>query len=344
MYIFVDESGSFVNKGATRGSYCVVAAFLIPEPERRNCYEILRRLKLRQQRSASYELKLRDVSEQNYYWLLDQLAGLRGALLCVATDSALNSDKVVSKHQGSQVQLIRNSVDTMIHEGGKEGMRLLARQLEHLPSQLYTQLTVQIHLMHEVISRGISYFVQRQPNSLSTFRWRIDQKDPSVKTDFEDAFEKYAPDILQAISITAPYPMLEWCDYTPMKKFMYSEGTIPKHLVHRLPHLANAEALNGQKIIRDDLSFIDSLVSPGIQIADLLASGVRRLLRGGFSDNALASKKLGGLMIERETNSPPIRLLSFGLKTRVVKEVANSLRIATLAAKPMVLKNPRLEG
>lgn len=49
----------------------------------------------------------------------------------------------------------------------------------------------------------------------------------------------------------------------------------------------------------------------GVQIADLLASGIRRCLRGGFSDNIKASKLLGALMVSNVRNEYPIFLTGF---------------------------------
>ena len=162
------------------------------------------------------------------------------------------------------------------------------------------------------------------------------QKDASVKTDFEDAFEKYAPVLLQSKSIKEPGSFLDWCDYTSMKRFMYAKGTMPKYLVDRLPYLANEEGIDIQKIVRDDISFIDSKTSPGIQIADLLASGVRRLLRQGFSDNKSAATLLGQLMIQQAHNDSPISFLTFGTESSLPKAEATLVRRAIRSAKPLL--------
>ena len=59
----------------------------------------------------------------------------------------------------------------------------------------------------------------------------------------------------------------------------------------------------------------DSKNNQGIQIADLLASGVRRCLRSEFSRNDEVSKLLGSLMISQKYREPPIALIGFEDKT-----------------------------
>jgi len=77
----------------------------------------------------------------------------------------------------------------MKYEGGRDAVQLLGNQLLKLSPQLYAQLWYQVILIHEIVTQGILYFVQRFPQSLGSFKWRVDQKNSS-KIDFEDAFEK----------------------------------------------------------------------------------------------------------------------------------------------------------
>ena len=65
------------------------------------------------------------------------------------------------------------------------------------------------------------------------------------------------------------------------------------------------------KIVRENMAFPNSKSDLAIQIADLLASGVRRCLRSGFSDNRLASTLLGSLMVSNSKDKFSIQLLGF---------------------------------
>lgn len=326
MNIFIDESGSFSTKNAEYGAWNVVAAYVVPETESRKVKKCLRKLKLSVGVAADDEIKLRHVDERNYFDFLNDLIALKGVLLATGTDASLNLGKQVIAHQKQQAQSILNNVDFMKHESGKDAVRYLASQLEKLPIQLYIQLCCQINLMHSFVARGIPYYIQRQPNSLKKFRWKIDQKN-RTKTDFEDAFEKFSPAILQAISIDKPTPMLNWCDYRPMKEFMYKEGQMPEYLKEVYEGLGDKGGLDLQKIIRGDMRFVDSKSSVGVQIVDLLVSGLRRCLKHDFRENEEAAKLLGSIMIQAEKNSSPVNLITYGDEGKLDQATANIIRI-----------------
>ena len=339
MEILIDEAGTFALKGAKPGSWCVVAAYVSPETEKRKYIKILKDLKRIEGKSVSKEVKLNEFRENDYFWFLEKVSELKGILLCTATDSNLNLEPLVKNHQRQQAISMTANVDDMKYESGKEAVRFLTSQLESLPAQLYIQLACQIQLMYSFIERGISYFVQRMPNSLMTFHWRIDHKEPKKKTNFEDAFEKFSPELLQTLSISNPAPLLSWCDYRPMKNFLYEKGEIPEYLIEAFPHLSDAKGFNIQKIIRDDIKFIDSKSSPGVQVADLLASGIRRCLRMEFKDNETAARLLGNIMVQAENNGSPIKLVTFGDEVTLKGETSRFVNIMIRSCHPMVKKS-----
>jgi hypothetical protein len=327
MEISIDEAGTFAVKGAKEHSWCVVAAISFPETEKRQYQSILSNLKRRELINYNQEIKLYQTKEKNYFQFLSDLSKVSCALFCTATDSYLNHENLVAEHQKQQANSIGVNAPKMKHASGKEAIHYLISQIENLPIQLYIQLSCQIQLMHSFIDRGISYFVQRQPNSLKSFRWRIDQKEPNKKIDFEDAFEKFSPALLQSFSLNNPSMALTWCDYRPMEKFMYMEGEMPDYLIEQFPELNDDKGFNVQKIIRDDIKFLDSKSHLGIQIADLLASGIRKVLRQEFDDNHLAAELLGKLMVQNYDNSPPIKLVTFGSEVKLDSSVAELVKI-----------------
>ena len=336
MEIFIDESGTFAVNGAPSNSWCVVVAYVCPETEKRKYQKVLTDLKLRGRLTASEEIKLHQVEENSYFQFLNDLSSLNGILLCTATDSSLNHNDLVKKHQKDQALLMLENIDKMKYESGKDGVKILTSQLENLPVQLYIQLTCQIQLMHSFVIRGISYFVQRNPNSLRNFRWKIDQKEPSKKIDFEYAFERFSPALLQSFSLDEPTPLLSWCDYRPMSDYIYRKRETPEYLIQKFPHLENKRAFDLQKIIRKDIQFVDSKSYLGIQVSDLLASGLRRLLKQGFKDNNTAARYLGKLMVQEIHNRPPIKLVTFGSEQKLDNEIADLVKVLIKSCRPMI--------
>lgn len=330
MDIYIDESGSFVN-APRYGAWNVVVAYASPEGDRRQLRECLRRLKISSGHSVHDEVKLANLEEELYLRLLETLAGFAGAAFCTATDAGRNTDPTVEAHQREQVKLVLQHIDKIKYKGGRDGVRLLASQLEALSPQLYVQLHCQIDLIFDVVFRAVMYFVQRRPQCLRRFHWRVDQKN-STKTDYEDAFEKAAPAIIQTRSLTEPMIFVKEFDYSSMSELMYDEA--PEYLA-RDYGIEVGHGLDIGKVIRDDMEFVDSGRCPGVQVADLLASGVRRCLRGGFSDNLAVAKALGSLMIQGMNDRPPVNLIGFSPDAPVDSETKKVVQVMTLAARPM---------
>lgn len=310
MEISIDESGSFTTHATDEGAWSVVVAYVTPETEKRNYRNILQRLKIKVKAGCN-EIKLHQIDEPDYFAFLAELGKLKGVLFAVATDSAFNHIDFINKHKENHVKTIISGIPGMKYEEGKLGLKKLAEELSKTSPQLYVQLTCQVLLILKIIENAVNYFVQRNHNTLSSFKWRVDQKDPNFKTDFENALEKFTPALLQTFSLESPLGLFHGFNYTKMKDFFYMPGNIPDFLIERKPELLNESGLNIQKIFRDDIKFIDSKDHDGVQIADLLASGVRRLLKGGFINNNKAALLFANLMVQEKNSSSPILLTSF---------------------------------
>lgn len=173
--VYIDESGSFVS-ASKPGSWNAVAAFAVPEIARKGLEAAVARIKMLMGRTGSKEVKLNDVNESSYFSFLAQLRTLNGTLFCVATDAGFNTTETVAQHQKEQVGKIVHHIDKMIYNSGRQAVAFLASQVEKLSPQLYVQLFCQVSLMHDVVSRAITYYAQHNPATLSEFRWRIDCK------------------------------------------------------------------------------------------------------------------------------------------------------------------------
>lgn len=330
---FIDEAGSFVIKGAKNGSWCVVSCYSSPEFEKKKYTRILNKLKIREGYTVGDEVKLYQVSEDGYIQFLNELSGLSGVLFSVATESALNSESLVQKHKDKHLDSIRRGRSEMKYEGGRLGMDILFEQVSSLPAQLYVQFHCQATLLLGFINRGIAYYVQRYPNSLKHFRWQYDRKEIAKITNFEDSFQKFVPTLLQAYSIDKPTPALKWCDYSPMEEYI---SEIPEYLVEKVPELNGEVGFDVQKIVRKDIKFVDSKQSAGVQIADLLASGLRKLLRLEFNDNERVATYFAKLMLQEEKNSPPISLVTFGSESAVENDLAKIIKLLVRGCRKLI--------
>jgi Protein of unknown function (DUF3800) len=336
--IYIDESGSFVN-APEKGSWNVVVAVATPESDRLAIDRIITALKLASLVPLRDEVKLNALDETRYLNFLNDLSKSHALLFATATDAGLNSQDRLARHQHVQVGKIRENISRMRYEGGRQGVILLADQLERISPQLYAQLVCQVDLLHDVVNRSINYFAQRIPGTLTEFRWRIDQKNTS-KTTYEVAFEKIAPALLQTRSLREPGIWVEGFNYKHFSQYEFPDGAVPDYLESQYG-LRVEHALNIQKLIRGNLRFEDSKCSLGIQVADLLASGFRRCLRGHFVANDAIAQSLGRLTLQNKLGKLPVHLVGFTEDEKLKVDQTASHVVKTMAkhSRAMLPKN-----
>lgn len=335
MNIYIDESGTFAN-APTLGMWNAVAALAVPETSRRKLDALVTQLKQQIAGSAVKEIKLKDVAEDRYFQFLADIEPLNAVVFCTVTDAGLNTATAIADHQQRQVSRILKHLDKMKYEGGRQGLELMATQLKKLSPQLYVQIICQINLMFDVVSRVITYFAQHHPSTLSEFRWRVDQKN-SARPDFEKAFERLSPPLLQSRSIDEPMLMVRdfGFDYSYMTQYELPNGKPPAYLKETYG-IDGESAFNIQKLVRGNMIFMDSEASTGIQAVDLIVSGVRRCLRGNFQNNQLAATRLGRLMLQAVQNRPSIKLLAFGPKVPLHSDTTQLLELMSRNSRRML--------
>jgi len=333
MNIYIDESGSFVN-APTIGKWNAVAALAVPEAGRRKLDALVRQVRLESAAPGKKEVKLNEISDERYFEFLTKVEQLNAIVFCTATDAGLNSPERVTDHQQHQEAGILKHLDKMKYEGGRQALKIMADHLGKLSPQLYVQLICQINLMYDVVSRAITYFAQHSPSSLREFRWRVDQKN-STRPVFEEAFERLSPPLLQSQSIEEPITMVRGFDYSYMTQYEFPNGTPPAYLKETYG-IEVKDGFDVQKLVRGNMKFMDSKDCPGVQAADLIVSGIRRCLRGGFGSNDAAAMRLGKLMLQAAHNGPSINLVTFGAKVAAPAQTARIIKIMSKNSRRML--------
>lgn len=333
MFIFLDESGTFTHSPA-RDSWCVVAAYVTPEHLRRKVDALM--FRVRRIGNNGAETKLKHLSDEQYVWFLAQLNKLGGVAFAVAVDVGLHRPSEIERHRNGQADKIIEHREKMIHEAARQGLTDLSDLIRSLPVQLYTQLSCQLKLFHKILTAATLYFVQRHPPALGHFRWRLDQK-AGVPTAYEDAFRKVLPAILQTMSHDEPMIMLEGENYSHFQRFKYPKGNEPTYLRdHYGIETRGGDVTNIGQVVREDFELVDSAGCAGVQVADLLSSGLRRLLRGGFSNPETVARLLGSNMVQDVRDRVPVMLSSLDETADVSGSVERLLRIISASTRPML--------
>ncbi|WP_448090307.1 DUF3800 domain-containing protein [Pseudomonas azerbaijanoccidentalis] len=337
MRIFIDESGTFTFT-PNQNAWSALGAVVILEEAMSAAEGALQQFKAENGVSPSDELKLGKVGdEMSYFRLLNRLAPLNCTLYALATDAHLNTPEAVGVHKGGCVKGLVKHLDKLVHQTLRDDIQSISNQVLRLSDQLYIQFICQIRLMHYVVKQAMTYYAQYNPESLGSFIWRVDQKDPERKTEFEDVFENLSPPYLQSMSITDPLPMVEGFDYSHMARYDFSETEYPTYLKDNYNlDIEPRNVLDIKKLLREDIQFVDSKKDFGIQLADLLTAGLRRCLRQEFKDNLRAAAFLGRLMVNRGRSQQPVLLLSLGEEKPIDKVTEKLINMMTKQQRPMI--------
>lgn len=337
MKIFIDESGNFLT-AQKANAWSTVVAYVSPESDRRSLDRLV--LDLRTECSNGAEAKLRDIPEPRFAQFLLDLSRLKGIAFATAVDAHLHTEKSLLLHQARQADKVTEHIETMRYENARQELRELSFAIRSLPLQLYAQLICQVELFHKVIARSITYYAQRQPTILGSFRWRVDRKDISP-TAYEIVFRKILPAVLQSKSFSDPILMLnESANYTFFRRFEYAPGEVPSYLKDDYVIEVGDGPVNIGKIVKENFQLVDSMKEPGVQVADLLASGIRRVMRGNFDDPARIAALIGSTMLQEMHHQPPIKLIALGTEAdhRISNELAVVLKALTRFNRPYLLQ------
>ncbi len=139
------------------------------------------------------------------------------------------------------------------------------------------------------------------------------------------------------MSLDEPMIMLKGENYAHFERFNYPKGAEPTYLRDQYGIDApGGDVTNIGQVVREDFELVDSAGCAGVQVADLLSSGFRRLLRGGFSNPETVARLLGSNMVQEVRNQVPVMLVSLDKEADVSGSVAHLLRIISASTRSML--------
>lgn len=335
--IYIDESGSFVH--ATHlNSWNLTSALVVPASDKRLCTKALRELKFGNGFKYNDEIKLKNVSESSYLIFLNKLSKTSCTLYSVATDAGAQSVEDTKAHRDIQADKIEEHKDKMQFATMAKSLEDLANQVRNLSPQLYLQLLCQTHLMSDVVRKSVLFYVQRCPKQLNAFQWRIDEKTAGI-SNYEQSFRSLVPPFLQSESLKKPDIHVTDFDYSAMDQFLYTKDTKPTYLKEHYGIETSPDGgLNIGKLVWDDFEFIDSKNDEGVQIIDLIVSGLRRTLRGDFENGEPISEALGSLMVGNIENGFPMPFITTSEEAQSFNSIVDKASITFRDTQKAMLK------
>lgn len=266
MHIFIDEAGSFVFADAEKNPWSVVVAYAISDNKINKLQSLVNELK--RNLNISGEIKISDFTKENYVLYLDfikKIADLNGVLFASIISTLKYNEKTYKEI------LDFDKVNTEENPFQK-----------HTHLQLYLQQRIQFDLINTSIIGSKCYFSKTNPSELSNIIWEADKKGEL----FEGFHSKYIDRYLSGEGHNFSYIFMKSPEHNFNKFYeAYSMS------------LDGSSGFSATKILKN-FKFEDSKSSLGIQVADLLSSGIRRCLKGVWDDYETdISKSIAKLLI-----------------------------------------------
>ncbi len=291
MQIYMDESGSFLQPRIGH-RVSAVGALVVPDAQADALFDDCTRL-IRSWGNAG-EVKGSRLSEIEIAGVIE-LVGRYEVLFDVrAIDMGQHEAARIAAFQDRQSTAVTEHITKAHHASWQEWVAKTEASMRALSPQLFTQCMVTIYLVLDLIQVATLYYAQRLPDELGRFRWRIDPKDPTRRTELERLWTDVILPMGQTQSIGDPFSTMEGCDYSAFKRYYIDRKDMPPSMVQHLSDDPNAGGLNFEKILLEDIDFPDSKSDVGLQIVDILLAAFCRALNGTLDERGWAM--LGRLM------------------------------------------------
>ena len=308
MFIFIDESGTFINPPPGKRNLCCVGALVVPE---RRCDELLRDFEELRKQWPGYphEVKGNALNENQVATIIDLLIEDGVLFFTCATEMSFNSPAKMKEYQQTQAEYMTESISDAHHPQFLEQVFRLRGIFEKMPSQLFVQTVLLTDLIKRVIDQAALHFAMQDPPELGAFRWVIDGKDEK-KTAYEAAWESMAAGLIQGRCIDSPGIAVAEGDYSFFQKnFVDSNQKWPDHLPKPLTRNPQGRGMiwNLKKVLYQSMTFANSADSGGLQLADIISNAFRRALMGRLQRPSY--DRLGELM--RRLENRAVELYAF---------------------------------
>jgi hypothetical protein len=280
MFIYIDESGSFVPPKTPKQTISVVGALLIPDVFREKLFNEYKKI-----RGKKKEIKGNTLEEIKLTEVLLLLNRFDLAFIYCPIDLSNHTCRDIEKHRDLQANKLLDNVKDEFPLDYKNYMLQLKDRLSKLPAQLYAQLILNTFLIEAIINNGINYYCQRFPKSLSHFKFIIDRKDKKIKTEYEKLWTTMVKPLLQSQSITKPFVRVHEFDYSYFSKFHYAKNEGPTYL-QELYGIPQKESIN-LNLFLENMKFLASEESCGLQLVDILVNAMRKALLGKLNKENL---------------------------------------------------------
>lgn len=347
MRIYIDEAGPFVPPNPPRPLFSLVLALVIPTASENDLfYEFLR---LRDTwPNQNVEIKGSSLNELQAAQVINLVERYETLVQFIAVDANLHPDPVVEGFKNRQADAVTAKITRDHQPGLVLDLYQLGEAVRELPNQLFLQAFATWQLIFSTIREGTLYFVQRQPQELGDIGWIIDRKDRTI-TQMEKTWSTLILPLSENAFASEPVARIVGEDYShyQARYGIRKQTASPKTLNHiqwmrsayGLPAMEDRLLIDTKRLLTEQRKFEDSRNCLGLQLADMLAS----ILRRAFNDRLQFPgwKDFGALLIRHHDPTTGLIRLGTSTETPLLGHPKKVCQILNARAKDMLVERIR---
>jgi hypothetical protein len=283
MYVYLDESGTFVIPQPPASSISAIGALVIPACYKSAIWKRYRRMRAHLPKDNG-EVKGRLLGEPHVAGLVEMLGKTPVLFNVVAIDMGMQTIHNIERHRDEQ------AIKIIYPEGAEYSAEMVAslerlsRRLTSTPPQLYTQSVLIFELVMKALQHAMILYSQILPKDLGSISWIFDAKNKTKLTDWEDWWKTMVAPCLQSMALQTPFIGLKEGNYSYFDRAFQIE-TAPwynKISENDAPYCTNIG------LVLKDLTF-ESGVNYGLEMVDILTNAIRRALSGRLGEAGWSS-------------------------------------------------------
>jgi hypothetical protein len=349
MRIFIDEAGSFVVPPARKShSFSLVLALAVPSAKEPDLFYEFMRVRDRWPNPA-VEIKGSTLNESQAAQLIDLVCHYDVLVNFFAIDMATHGDRIVDDFRMRQAAAVTAHLTSAHDPNVVAQLQTHASSMRAMPNQLFLQAFLTIELVLEVVEEATIYYVQRLPKELGEIAWFVDRKNRTI-TQMEEIWTTFILPAGESHFARNPLKTLIGADYSYFDaRYGFTAETVDARMARHLDWIRQVHGthpLDGGKTAVDATlllsgrrEFVDSRDSLGVQLADMLATILRRALNDHLQFPGW--KDFGKLLVRK--GQPGSFFLQLGLAdgtSRILEGYAKKVCLALDArAKSMLIND-----
>jgi hypothetical protein len=312
MRIYMDEAGNFVPQASGQSLFSLVLALVVPSSIEAKLFGEFPAL-LSSWPNSGTEIKGSKLDEAQAAQLIELASRHDVFVNFFAVDMATHGESVVNDVKARQAAAITANLTPEHHPPIAAQLRELAAAIQRMPNQLLLQAFLTIELVLKVIQESALYYVQRLPAELGSIAWTIDQKNRTI-TEMETTWSTLVLPMSESHFARTPLLTLKGADYSHFDSrygIAADDKEMSRHVqwmreAYGTRDVARPPGLNAGLLLSEQRQFADSASSLGLQLADMLATILRRAL-----NNRLQSpgwENYGRLLVADKSSTPILQL------------------------------------